>query len=217
MNIQFLNADCMDPEVGLPSLADNAFDLAIVDPPYGISQPAFRAKATTKLAAPTNYNHSVFEQPAPDRTYFDELRRVSRNQIIWGANYYNQFLPAGNKWLFWDKGTEATRWGDGELAYTSFPGAITKIRFVWNGMLQGDMKHKECRIHPTQKPVKLYQRLLNQFTNPGDLILDTHVGSASSLIACQSMGFTYLGYELDPDYYAAAKRRMRAGVQKALL
>lgn len=208
--------DCMCPETGLPSFPDKKFDLAIVDPPYGITEPAFRAESKTKLTKTKKYNHAVFAQSRPDEAYFYELFRVSKNQIIWGGNYFTKHLPEGKKWIFWDKGTEKTQWGDGELAFTSFDGAIVKCSFRWNGMIQGDMKTKEVRIHPTQKPVKMYRWLLSKFAKPGDLILDTHVGSASSLIACESLGFDYVAFEIEPHYYADAIKRMSNGIQLAI-
>jgi site-specific DNA-methyltransferase (adenine-specific) len=192
----------------MATLPDKAFDLAIVDPPYGISQPAFRKESANKATKPTDYHNAVFNQSSPDADYFNELRRVSKNQIIWGGNYYCQFLPPSCKWIFWDKCTEDTQWGDGELAATSLPGAITKFKFAWNGMIQGDMKNKEARIHPTQKPVKLYEWLLTNYAKPGQRILDTHLGSGSSAIAANNLGFELVGVELDADYYAAACKRI---------
>ena len=188
---------------------DNHFELAIVDPPYGISQPVFRKGSKNKVAKTKEYNNEVYNQNAPDEKYFSELFRISKNQIIWGANYYNNLLSPGNKWIFWDKGTEKTQWGDGELAYTSFSGSITKYSFTWNGMIQGDMKNKEIRIHPTQKPVKLYEWLLMNYAKEGDKILDTHLGSGSIAIACHNLGFDLTACELDKDYYEAAIKRLK--------
>jgi site-specific DNA-methyltransferase (adenine-specific) len=116
-------------------------------------------------------------------------------------------------WIVWDKDNGENDFADCELAWTSFKTAVRKAKFKWQGMLQGDMKHKEHRIHPTQKPVALYRWLLENYAKPGDLILDTHVGSASSLIACESMGFNYVGFEIDEHYYNEAKKRMAKGIQ----
>ena len=212
--IELLHTDCM---AYMKTLPDKAFDLAIVDPPYGIKQPAFRKESANKACKPTDYHNAVFNQEAPSQSYFDELRRVSRNYIVWGGNYYNQFLDPGMKWIFWDKQTEDTQWGDGELAATSLRGAITKYKFAWNGMIQGDMKNKETRIHPTQKPVKLYEWLLKNYAKEGDRILDTHLGSGSSAIAAHYAGFDFVGCELDEDYYKAACERFdRETRQQAL-
>lgn len=198
--------DCME---GTKAYPDKYFDLAIVDPPYGITQPAFRKESKNKAAKTSDYHHAVYLQPPPDRRYFSELVRVSKNQIVWGANYYNDYLPSGYQWIFWDKNTEATQWGDGELAFTSFTGAIKKLNFAWNGMIQGDMKNKEDRIHPTQKPVKLYKWLLTNYAKHGDKILDTHLGSGSSRIAAFNMGFDFWGFEIDPEYFAAQEKRFK--------
>jgi len=196
--------DCME---GMKQYPDKYFELAIVDPPYGISQPAFRKESKNKMAKTKQYNQSVFKQQAPDKLYFNELFRVSKNQIVWGSNYYNDLLPPNRQWIFWDKKTELTQWGDGELAYTSFSGAIAKFTFAWNGMIQGDMKNKEQRIHPTQKPIQLYKWILENYGKDGDRILDTHMGSQSSRIACHLMGFDFTGYEIDKDYFDAGCKR----------
>ena len=137
--IQVYNQDCMEAMKGFP---DNHFDLAIVDPPYGVKEPAFRKESKNKAAKTSNYDNSVYNQDAPPPEYFIELFRVSKNQVIWGANYYNSLLPNGKQWIFWDKGTEKTQWGDGELAYTSFKGAMKKYKFDWTAKIQGDMKNK---------------------------------------------------------------------------
>lgn len=202
--VEFLNEDCMEVMKRYP---DKYFDLAIVDPPYGISQPAFRKESNNKATETKNYHNAVYNQPAPDKSYFDELKRVSINQIIWGANYYNSFLHNSKQWIFWDKGTEKTQWGDGELAYTSFKGAMKKFQFDWNGMIQGNMKNKEIRIHPTQKPVTLYRWLLENYAQKGQRILDTHLGSGSSAIAAHYFGVDFVGCEIDKDYYEAAVER----------
>jgi len=211
----------MDPLVGLPSYPDNHFDLAIVDPPYGIGYDTQAAKGSgTKYgvaaAKKTTYKPTNWDCSIPDKSYFDELIRVSKNQIIWGWNYYTTHLPVCKCYVVWNKRTNGN-FGDCESAFTSFDRPPVVFEFVWNGMIQGDMKNKEVRTHPTQKPQKLYQRTLFDFAKPGDLILDTHVGSASSLIACESMGYNYVGYELDPGYYAAAQNRMSKGIQMQLI
>jgi len=201
------NEDCM---IGMKRYPDKYFDLAVVDPPYGIKQPAFRKESKNKAAIPKNYNNAVYNQTAPDKQYFDELFRISKNQIIWGGNYYNDFLSPGNKWIFWDKQTEQTQWGDGELAYTSFAGAITKYTFAWNGMIQGNMKHKEDRIHPTQKPVALYDWIYSQYLPLGGKVIDTHLGSGSNRIAANRAGnVEFVGFEIDSEYFSAQELRYK--------
>ena len=206
----FYNMDCME---GMKEIPDKYFDLAIVDPPYGIGvDTAMRKSAGTQYgnaAAPkATYHTSDWDTKSPDAEYFNELRRVTKNQILWGANHFISKIPFDSScWIVWDKHTNGA-FADCELAYTSFDTAVRKFSFTWNGMLQGNMKNKEFRIHPTQKPVALYKWLLTNYAKPGDKILDTHVGSASSLIACYDLGFEYLGFELDEDYYRMATERL---------
>lgn len=199
--------DCME---GMKQFPDKCFELAIVDPPYGINQGGQKNHTRSKLAQAQNY--SVFDDSnSPQQDYFKELFRISKNQIVWGANHFISKMPHDSAcWVVWDKENGETDFADCELAWTSFKTAVRIFRFRWSGMLQGDMANKEARIHPTQKPVKLYQWLLCRYAQPGDKILDTHVGSASSLIACHQMGFEYIGFELDPDYYDAATKRLEA-------
>ena len=206
----------MDKETGLPSYPDNHFDLAIVDPPYGIDIANKLGSASGKMglcAKKSTFKKGEWDKYIPDKFYFSELFRVSKNQIIWGWNYFVPHLKSCQCYIVWNKKTNGN-FGDCESAYTSFNRPPVVFEFVWNGMIQGDMKNKETRIHPTQKPVKLYQRTIREFASPGDLICDTHTGSASSLIAYESLGFNYVAWEKDPDYYAAAKNRMSKGIQK---
>lgn len=199
------NEDCLP---AMRDMADNAFDLAIVDPPYGISEPAFRRdNTTTKAANLTDYHIAVYEQSAPSQAYFDELRRVTKHQIIWGGNYFIDYLSSTRSMIVWDKETIDAQWADAEIAWTSFTNSVRIFKYAWNGMIQGDMKNKERRIHPTQKPVALYKWLLTNYAKPGDTILDTHLGSGSSRIAAYDLGFDFTGYELDADYYTAQERR----------
>lgn len=216
---KFILGDCMDTKNGLPSFPDNHFDLAIVDPPYGIGEDGRNNHSRGLLAMPKDYRgKSLYDNESPPIEYFHQLFRVSKNQIIWGANHFmDKIKKSSSAWVVWDKENAGTDFADCELAFTSFNKAVRKFRFKWNGMLQGDMKFKEKRIHPNHKPVALYRWLLENYAKPGQLILDTHVGSASSLIACEMMGFDYVGFEIDPDYYAAAKDRMEKGIQSLLL
>ena len=209
---EFYNKDCME---GMKEYPDDYFDLAIVDPPYGgVTQGGYMThnkgqRIGTGLANQKGYHAGLWEQVRPSNEYFKELFRVSKNQIIWGGNYFTEDLSESQCWIVWDKEhPEGIKFADCELAWTSFNQATRIFRFMWNGMLQGDMKNKENRIHPTQKPVALYKWILSHYAEPGDLILDTHVGSASSLIACEELGFDYVGYEIDKTYYELAKKRL---------
>lgn len=206
MSIELLNIDCMTYMAGLP---DKAFDLAIVDPPYGIGENGDRNASRGKLAVAQNYkSFAGGDREPPPQEYFEELQRVSKNQIVWGANHFiDRMAKPSSCWIVWDKVTGNSDFADSELAWTSFRTAVRNFRFQWSGMLQGDMKNKEARIHPTPKPVKLYEWLLINYAKPGQRILDTHLGSGSSAIAAHNLGFDFVGMELDADYYAAACKR----------
>jgi site-specific DNA-methyltransferase (adenine-specific) len=191
----FYNMDCME---GMKHFPDKYFELAIVDPPYGIG---ISDNPVRQMHEQKSWDKSV-----PDKAYFDELFRVSKNQIIWGANHFiEQFNKNSSCWIVWDKiQPEKFTMAMCELAWTSFdtPAKIYKKRVVG--------ADKDGRIHPTQKPVALYEWLLQNYAKKGDKILDTHVGSASSLIACHQMGFKYVGFELDEDYFKSATARLEA-------
>lgn len=198
---------------------DNYFDLAIVDPPYGIGESSNDNKSRSKLGKSKNYGNKNWDDNAPDQDYFNELKRVSKNQIIWGANHFIENIPNANSscWIVWDKVNGENDFADCELAYCSQKTAVRKIEFRWHGMLQGNMKEKEIRIHPTQKPVALYKWLLSKYAKQGDKILDTHLGSGSIAIACHDMGFELTACELDKDYYDSAIARIKRHTAKLSL
>ena len=196
-------ADCMNLMREFP---DKQFDLAIVDPPYGIGAASANFQSRGKLAKPTEYDSKDWDKEIPTKEYFDEVMRVSKNQIIWGGNYFS--LPPSPGWIVWHKKDAATDFSDCELAWTSIGVAVRYFRFLWAGMWQGDMGNKEKRIHPTQKPVALYKWLLSNYAKPGQRILDTHLGSGSHAIACHYFGAHLTASELDPDYYTAACERI---------
>lgn len=207
LDFGFYNMDCME---GMKQFPDNYFDLAMVDPVYGdVTQGGYMKNidSTTKLARPTQYHLGLWNQEKSGAEYFKELLRVSKQQIVWGGNYFTSSLPESQCWIVWDKKRTGC-FADFEIAWTSFNRASRIFRFRWNGMIQEDMKNKEKRIHPTQKPVRLYEWLLANFSKEGDIILDTHVGSASSLIACHNTHHNYVGFELDETYYKLAKTRL---------
>ena len=194
--------DCME---GMKRFPDKYFELAIVDPPYGIGIDG------QKLSINKNPKHNrkeharkEWDSKIPTADYFRELERVSRNQIIWGANYFVEHLIKGTKgWIVWDKGQHGLTMSDCELAYSSFD-CPTRVKILNRVELL-----KDGTVHPTQKPVALYKWLLMNYAKQGDKILDTHVGSASSLIACYDMGFDYIGFEIDPDYFKMAQERIQ--------
>jgi len=196
---------------------DNYFDLAIVDPPYmdSLNTANWGERAAKQNKFKNNkgkYFQSTFEDKKPNDKYFSELMRVSKNQIIWGGNYFT--LPISRGWVFWLKGKQDNFFSDGELAWTSFDRVLKCFDFLWNGMLQGDMKNKEIKIHPTQKPVKLYEWLLMNYAKEGDKILDTHLGSGSIAIACHNLRYDLIACELDKEYYQTAMKRIEKHKQQ---
>ena len=207
--IQITNEDNMQL---MARYEDNYFDLAIVDPPYGgndaigLKDNTSKNKQATKR---TNYN--VFENTAPSIEYFKELKRVSKNQIVWGVNFYKNFDLSGGR-LCWDK--KGTAFGRAELAYLSMTKSVNVCEITWNGMIQHDMKNKEQRIHPTQKPVKLYEWLLHNYAKEGDKILDTHLGSGSIALACHNLNYDLTACELDTEYYEASLKRLKQHQQQ---
>ena len=206
MNIVY-NMDCMEYMRTLP---DKTFDLAVVDPPYGIGESGKNNKSRTKLAKAQDYKpFAGLDKSPPNKECFLELARVSKNQIIFGANHFADKLPhpASSCWIVWDKENGGNDFADCELAYTSFRTAVRIFRFRWQGMIQGNMKHKENRIHPTQKPVSLYAWIFNHYAKPGDKILDTHLGSGSSRIAAYDAGLDFVGCEIDKYYFKAQEER----------
>jgi site-specific DNA-methyltransferase (adenine-specific) len=189
---------------------DKHFDLACVDPPYGIGESG--GNDSRNRFACVSYQRKDWDYCAPGTEYFRELVRVSKHQIIWGANHFAGRLtkPDSPCWLVWDKENGGSDFADCELAWTSYPSAVRLFRYRWAGMLQANMANKEIRIHPTQKPVALYRWILEHYAHQCDRILDTHLGSGSSAIAAHYFGCDFVGIELDPDYFAAAKARFDA-------
>lgn len=208
LDFGYYNMDCVQ---GMKEFPDKYFDLAIVDTPYWIGENGDKNHTRSKLAKAKNYKaFSGNDIEPPDKEYFDELFRVSKNQIIWGANHFISKIPYDSScWIVWDKDNTGD-FADCELAWTSFDSAVRKFKYRWNGMLQENMKNKENRLHPTQKPVALYEWILSRYAKDGDIILDTHVGSASSLIACYNTNHKFVGFELDKYYYELSKKRLDA-------
>jgi site-specific DNA-methyltransferase (adenine-specific) len=182
---------------------DNYFDLAIVDPPYGIG-----ANKEKEHNGWKSYGIKEWDNEIPKKKYFDELKRVSKNQIVWGGNYMTEFLPPKMCWLLWDKGQRDFSLADGELAWTSFDKAMRIFTMPRVTAIQ-DAKNSGGKIHPTQKPVKLYEWLLMNYAKEGDKILDTHLGSMSIAIACHDYGFDLVGCELDKEYYDQGMARVK--------
>ena len=212
---RFFNDDCMRIMSAMP---DKWADLAIVDPPYfkGVGKIGyFGERISNTNVVRGNYSIPTWNDNIPNQYYLNELCRVSKNQIIWGINYYNFFHCVGR--IIWDKMNDSSSFSKCEIASCTLHDSVQIYRFMWNGMLQGDMANKEKRIHPTQKPVALYEWLLTKYAKKGDKILDTHGGSMSIAIACHNLGFDLTACELDKDYYDAATKRINFHVAQKRL
>lgn len=204
--ISITNEDNMQLMARYP---DKYFDLAIVDPPYGIDADVKNSqnKVQSKKSATKSkkYGSQLWDSNIPSDEYFDELFRVSKRQIIWGANYFG--LIGGM--IYWHKNVTMPTYSTGELAWTSWLNKLDFVNITWHGMIQQDMKNKEIRIHPTQKPVALYKWILDKYAKQGDKILDTHLGSGSIAIACHDYGFDLTACELDVNYYNSTMKRIQ--------
>jgi site-specific DNA-methyltransferase (adenine-specific) len=223
MPTQLLNVDCMEY---MKNCGDNFFDLAICDPPYGIGFGEFNR--TNKLSDGTRvkadkYKNAKWDNAPPTDEYFKELIRVSRNQIVWGGNYFNYLAKkkttnlktknefdkyieeSKEQWIFWYKQNPVPNFADGELAWISFKDN-SQFNFRYYGNIQGST-NADPKIHPTQKPIQLYKWLLRKYAKPGQRIIDTHLGSGSSAIAAHYFGCDFVGLEIDIDYFEAAQKR----------
>jgi site-specific DNA-methyltransferase (adenine-specific) len=219
------NMDCLE---FMKNCKDNQFDLAICDPPYGIN---YANNFDTRLCDPIMkrlspikrgfYKKCDWDASIPKKKYFDELFRVSKNQIIWGGNYFIEYLYNSKGIIVWDKENKLPTYADGEIAWSSFNKPLKIFYFLWDGFkqaqypgrsspVQGNHKIKEKRIHPTQKPIALYKWLLQNYAKPGQTIFDSHVGSGSIRCACYELGFDFVGCELDKDCWKAQEKRFEA-------
>ncbi len=203
--IELLNCDCMEYMAGVP---DKFFDLAIVDPPYGIGAggKSFVNRNTANLKNEKFYRVNDWDKCPPDSSYWVELMRISKHWIVFGGNYFTNFLPPSRCFIVWDKKTGNNSYADCELALTSINSNARIYTKFWLGAHAVD---SDGRFHPTQKPIDLYRWLLKNYAKEGDKILDTHGGSMSSAIACHQMGFDLTLCELDKDYYEAGVKRFR--------
>lgn len=209
-----LTITCEDNMELMSRYPDNHFDLAIVDPPYGMIKNTYGSgKVAPAKFRCDKVNHREWDI-APDKEYFNELQRISKNQIVWGANHFISKIPFDSScWLIWDKDNTGD-FADCEIAWTSFDTAVRKFKFRWNGMLQEDMKNKEVRIHPTQKPVQLYKWILKTYAKQGFKIIDTHLGSGSHAIAVEEMNrfekmnLTLTACEIDKEYFKDTTNRI---------
>lgn len=201
--IRFLNMDCNE---FMATLKDNEFDLNLSDPPYGINMDGGKIGGDNAGKA-KKYIKKQWDNYSPDKPFFDILISKSKNQIIFGANHFISKLPYDSScWIVWDKDNTGN-FADCELAWTSFNTAVRKFQYRWNSMLQQNMKNKQERIHPTEKPIDLYRWILQNYTKPTDTILDCFGGSMSNAIACHMERRNLTIIELDKDYFDAALKR----------
>lgn len=207
--------DCME---GMKEMNDKAFDLAIVDPPYKVDMSGGKSPKNGFKSHAHWDKMKTWDHTRPTREYFDMLARVSKNRIIWGANYYPEHLAPSMGWVFWYKMQDNFSFSDGEFAYTSFESKARIFQYA-RGMESG-FAPGGCaspNIHPTQKPVRLYSWLLANYAKPGQTILDTHLGSGSSVIACLDRGHNVTAYEIDEEYFDAACLRIEQSLQQLKL
>jgi site-specific DNA-methyltransferase (adenine-specific) len=210
-----LNIDCMEFMKQFP---DKFFDLAVVDPPYGIGA-GKRVGTTYKKGVLINkkgfgnkklYTAKNWDNEVPTAEYWNELFRVSKNQIVWGGNYFTQYLPESRGWIYWDKkiiNHQIDNYSDGELAWTSFDTVLRKVTYDWIGLGYCNSSEKGTRIHPTHKPIFLYDWIFHNYAKPNDKILDTHLGSGSSRIAADKNKLQFWACELDKEYFEAQEKR----------
>ena len=202
------NSDCME---AMAQMEDNAFDLAIVDPPYGIKAEQGTNRASRKQFADKTYG---WDAEPPKAAYFKELRRISVNQIIWGGNYFLNHLGNTRGFIIWDKLNPDRCFADCEFAWSSFD----VVARIYNSKRTQELNRDDGgKIHPTQKPIALYKWLLKNYAKEGDKILDTHLGSGSSRIAAHDMGFDFEGYEIDKDYFDAQEKRFQNHIKQQSL
>lgn len=204
-----IQGDCLEVMKGMP---DKCVDLVLTDPPYGIgiakNGMAIGSLGSTGVAKRQDYGKQDWDAFTPSKEYFDEIIRVSKNQAIFGGNYFTDKLPQSNKWLVWDKNNEHSVLSDCELVWTSVKGRVQKKMYTWNGMIQEDMKNKEIRHHPTQKPVEVMKWVLSIFPET-KTVLDPFSGSGSTLVACKNMGVDFIGIEQSDKYVSVANERLK--------
>jgi site-specific DNA-methyltransferase (adenine-specific) len=196
--------DCLDVMRTMP---DKCVDLVLTDPPYGINIAKTGKVGRERLAKAKDYGAKDWDSFIPNKEYFDEVIRISKNQIIFGGNYFVECLTNSSCWLVWNK-LNSGNYADCELAWTSFKTAVRKYDFMWNGMLQENMKDKEIRIHPTQKPVGLFSKIIRDYSNENDIIFDPFIGSGTTAVACIANNRQWFGCELDPEYHRLATERV---------
>ena len=218
---KILLGDCLDIMREMP---DKCVDLVLTDPPYGINIASNGkvgrdkpfGKSGGNIIKSFDYKPQDWDTEPPSGEFFKEIFRVSKNQIIFGGNYFVEHLTSSPCWIVWDKDNSGD-FADCELAWTSFKTAVRKFKYRWNGMLQENMRDKERRIHPTQKPVALFEWILRLYSKPGDIILDPFLGSGTTVAACINLERQYIGIEISPDYVLASQQRIKKATEQRRL
>ena len=203
------NENCLET---MSRMEDNSIDLVLTDPPYGIGEAKKNHKSRGKLAVAKDYGSHNWDNEIPSAEIFKEIFRISKNQIIFGGNYFVEHLKNSSCWIVWDKDNGSSDFADCELAWTSFKSATRLKKHRWAGMLQEDMSNKEYRFHPTQKPLPLFKWILNSYAKPGQLVYDPFLGSGTTAVACKDLGMNYIGSELSLEYCDIAESRLAQGV-----
>ncbi len=206
---KIINSDCLEVMKQMP---DKCVDLVLTDPPYGIGEAAKANERRGVLAKAKNYGKANWDNEIPSKEIFDEVLRISKNQIIWGGNYFVEYLKNSPCWLVWDKDNGLNDFADCELAWTSFPTAVRKFKWRWQGMLQEVMGDKEIRQHPTQKPQPLMEWCLENYSEPDALILDPFLGSGTTAVAAKKLGRRWIGIEISKEYCTISEQRLKQGV-----
>ena len=198
------HGDCLEM---LPQLTEKV-DLVLTDPPYGIGEARNKNRSRGCIAQARDYGTASWDDEIPCKEIFDLIFEISKNQIIFGGNYFVEYLKNSPCWLVWDKDNGKTDFADCELAWTSFQSAVRKYIWKWQGMLQQDMKDKDQRVHPTQKPIRLFYMILRDYSKDNDLILDPFVGSGTCMVACERLGRRWIGIEMSKEYCDIAIKRI---------
>jgi len=210
---QVITGDCLDV---MAEMEPGSVDAVVTDPPYGIGEARGKNKSRSKLATARDYGVAAWDDRIVGRAVIDELRRVSCEQVIFGGNYYAHILPASSSWVCWDKDNTGD-FADVELAWTSHRRAARKVRWRWNGMLQQPGADRDHRQHPTQKPLGLMRWVIENYTNQGDLVLDSFCGSSTTGVACIELGRRFIGIEIDEGYADIARARIEAATRQQRL
>lgn len=205
--IKLIQGDCLEK---MKEIESGSIDLILTDPPYGIGESKGKNKSRGKLAISKDYGVKAWDDNRPNEKYFKEMLRISKNQIIFGGNYFADLLPATSCWIVWDKDNGKNDFADCELAWTSFKSAVRYFKYKWNGMLQGNMSKKEKRVHPTQKPLPLMEWIISKYSKEKITILDPFMGSGTTGVACCNLNRNFIGIEKDPEYFKIAEKRIES-------